>query len=85
MVTMVFKCFSGVFKVFQKHVSSVSTVFRYMLQLLYLDVSKIDRVLYLSSPPSAASSLLTPIGHPYDAAAGSFRVESVARLSPLVA
>jgi hypothetical protein len=45
MVAMVFKCVSGVFKcfrsmfqVFQKHVSSVSTAFRCMLQVLYLDV-----------------------------------------------
>jgi hypothetical protein len=29
--------------VFQKHVSSVSTVFKRMLQLLYLDISKVDR------------------------------------------
>jgi hypothetical protein len=29
-------------------------------------------VLHLSSPPSAASSLPTPAGHPYDAVAGSF-------------
>jgi len=39
MVAMVFKCF---FEVFQKHISSVSTTFRRMLQLLYLDVSKVD-------------------------------------------
>ena len=43
----VFRCF---FQVFQKHVSIVSTVFKHMLQLLYLDVLKVDRVLYLSSP-----------------------------------
>ena len=41
-----FKCFSGVLQVFQKH---VSFVFRRMLQLLHLDVSKLDQVLYL--PP----------------------------------
>jgi hypothetical protein len=31
MVAMVFKCFQVFFQVFQKHVSSVSTVFRRML------------------------------------------------------
>ena len=40
-----FRC---VFQVFHKHVSSVSTVFRHMLQRLYLDVSKVDLALYLS-------------------------------------
>ena len=73
------------FQVFQKHVSSVSTVFRRMLQLLYLDVSKVDRVLHLSSPPSAASSLPAPVGHPYDVAARSFQIGGAARPSPLVA
>jgi hypothetical protein len=29
-------------------------------------------VLYFSSPPSVASSLPVPTGHPYDAMAGSF-------------
>jgi hypothetical protein len=50
-----FQVFSGVFfQVFQKHILSVSTAFRHMLQLLYLDVSKVDWVLHLSSPPSVA-------------------------------
>jgi hypothetical protein len=39
-----FKCF---FQLFQKHVSSVSSIFRRMLQLLHLDVSKVDRVLHM--------------------------------------
>jgi hypothetical protein len=64
-----FKCFRSVFP-------SVSSAFRRMLQLLYLDVSEADRVLHLSSPPSAASSrcvlLPMPIGHPYGVAARSF-------------
>jgi hypothetical protein len=38
-----------VLQVFQKHVSNVSFVFRHMLQLLHLDVSKLDQVLHL--PP----------------------------------
>jgi hypothetical protein len=43
-------CFSCSFKVFQKDVSSVSTAFRRMLQLLYLDVSKVNGMfLHLSS------------------------------------
>jgi hypothetical protein len=52
-----FQVFSYVFfQMFQKHVSSVSSAFRRMLQLLYLDVSKADWVLHLSSSPFAASS-----------------------------
>jgi hypothetical protein len=43
--------FSSVFhmflQVFQKYVLSVLFVFRRMLQVLYLNVSKIDRVLYM--------------------------------------
>ena len=42
-------CFRFVFQVFYKHVSSVSTAFRRMLQPLYLDISKVDRELHLSS------------------------------------
>jgi len=48
-----------------------------MLQLLYLDVPKVDQVLHLPYPPSAATSrsilLLALAGHPYDAMAGSLR------------
>jgi hypothetical protein len=41
---MVFKCFSGVFlQVFQTYISSVSSIFRRMLQVLHLDISKVDR------------------------------------------
>ena len=43
-------CFRCVFEVFYKHISSVSTAFRRMLQPLYLDVLKFDRVLHLSFP-----------------------------------
>jgi hypothetical protein len=50
MVAVVFKCVSGVFfQVFQKHISTVLTAFKRMLQPLFLDVSKVDRVLHLSS------------------------------------
>jgi hypothetical protein len=42
----IFKCF---LQVFQKHVSSVSSVFSYMLQMFHLDVSKVDRVLLLGT------------------------------------
>jgi hypothetical protein len=41
---MVFQVFS---QVFQTLVLSVSFVFFYMLQRLYLDVSKVDRVLHM--------------------------------------
>jgi hypothetical protein len=34
--------------VLQMHVSNVSSVLRHMLQVLHLDVSKVDRVPYLS-------------------------------------
>jgi hypothetical protein len=47
-VALVFKCFMCFFQVFQMHVSNVSSVFIRMLQVLYLDVSKVDRVLHLS-------------------------------------
>jgi hypothetical protein len=40
---MVFKRFSCVFQVFQKRVSSISSIFRRMLQVLHLDVSKVDQ------------------------------------------
>jgi hypothetical protein len=64
-----FQVFSGVF-------SSVSTVFRCMLQLLYLDVLKANRVLHLFSLPSTVLSRCvlfpSPTGHPYDVAVGSF-------------
>jgi hypothetical protein len=46
--------FSSVFRCFL--VFSVSSAFRSMLQRLYLDVSKINWVLHLSSSPFAASS-----------------------------
>jgi hypothetical protein len=71
------KCFQMFFQVFQKHISSVSTAFRRMLQLLYLYVSKVDRVLHLSFPPSVASSwcvLPAPVGHPYNTTVGSFQI-----------
>jgi hypothetical protein len=40
-----FVCF---LQVFLTHVSSVSSVFRRMLQMFHLDVSKVDKVLHLS-------------------------------------
>jgi hypothetical protein len=56
-------------QVFQMHVSSVSSAFKHMLQVLYLDVSKVDWMLYLSprfllSCLGVFSSFLTPVGHP---------------------
>jgi hypothetical protein len=57
MFAMVFKCFRCFFKCFQTHVSSVSSVFRYMLQVLHLDVSKVDQVLHmLQRDPTAAAT-----------------------------
>jgi len=42
---------------FQKHVSSVLSFFRRMLQMFYLDVSKVDRVLHMlqCDPPAAVA------------------------------
>ena len=81
MVVMVFRCFLSV----SEACLCVSIAFRCMLQLLYLDISKVDRVLHLSSSPSAASSLTAPGGHPHDAAARSFRIGGAARPSSLIA
>jgi hypothetical protein len=75
--------FLSIFFMCFRSISSVSTAFRRMLLLLYLDVSTIDRVLHLLSPPSTASSqcvLPVPAGHPYDAAARSFRIGGAAPL-----
>jgi hypothetical protein len=54
-VAMIFKYVSGIFNVSE-------ACFR-LFQLLYLDDSKVDRVLHLFSPPSAASSLSALAGH----------------------
>ena len=70
---------------FHMHISCVSSTFRRMLQVLHPDISKVDRVLHLSSSPSAASSLTASGGHPHDAAARSFRIGGAARPSSLIA
>jgi hypothetical protein len=49
MFTIVSSIFQVFLQVFQTHVSNVLFVFRRILQLLHLDVSKLDRVLHL--PP----------------------------------
>jgi len=51
-----FKCFQVFLQVFQTHVSNVSFIFRNMLQLLPLDVLKLDRVLHF--PPCLQLSCL---------------------------
>ena len=47
-VAYVLQCFSSVFqvflRVFQMHVSNVSSAFKRMFQMLYLDVLKVHRV-----------------------------------------
>jgi hypothetical protein len=75
-----FRCFSSVLDLSFKCLNA----FKRMSQLLYLDVSKVVRVLHLSSPPSATSSLSAPAGHPYDVTVGFFRIGDAVRLSPLV-
>jgi hypothetical protein len=81
--------FLSVFQVFFLSVSEACfeyfNRFRRILQMLYFDVSKVDRVLHLSSQPSAASSLPASAGLPHDAAAGSFRIGGAAHSSSLVA
>ena len=53
MLRMFCNVFSSVFQVllqvFHKHVLSVSSIFRRMLQMLHLDVSEVDRVLYMGT------------------------------------
>jgi hypothetical protein len=57
-------------QVFQMHVSSVLCAFKRMLQVLHLDVWKVDQMLHLApSSPLAASPrclhlLSAPVGHP---------------------
>jgi hypothetical protein len=91
MFTMVSSVFQVFFQVFQTHVSSVSSVFRRMLQVLRLDVSKVDRVLHL--PPrlllhrlSVSSFSRRRLGTRYDTAAGThrgfFRTRGVGRHPP---
>jgi hypothetical protein len=53
---MVLSAFLVFLQVFQKHVSSVSSAFRRMLQVLCLNVSKVDQVLHL--PPRLLLSRL---------------------------
>jgi hypothetical protein len=52
-------CFSDVFQVFQMHISIVSSIFRCMLQVLHLDILKVDWVLHiLQYDPTCGNRLL---------------------------
>ena len=55
-------------QVFKMHVSSVSSAFRHMLQVLHLDVLEVDRVLHfpprLLLPRLGVSSLPSVVLHP---------------------
>jgi hypothetical protein len=42
-----FQCFQVFLQVFHTHVSSVSSIYIRMLQMFYLDVSKVERVLHM--------------------------------------
>jgi hypothetical protein len=57
-VAVVFKRVSDVFSSVLEACSSVSIVFRHMLQTLFFDVSKVDQVLYHLLLPSFATSFL---------------------------
>jgi hypothetical protein len=46
-VAYVCNVFQVFFQVFQTHISSVSSIFFFMLQMLYLDVSKVDWALHM--------------------------------------
>ena len=71
-VAYVLQCFLSVFhvflQVFQMHVSIISSVFFYMLQVLHLDILKVDRVLHLPPhlllPCLGVSSLPSAALHP---------------------
>jgi hypothetical protein len=62
MLRMFYNCFSSVFhvflQVFHMHISSVSSAFKCMLQMLHLDVLKLDRVASPSSLSAASSRCL---------------------------
>ena len=55
MFTMVSIVFQVFLQVFQTYVSNVLFVFKRMLQLLYLDILKLDQVLHLPFRLSAVS------------------------------
>jgi hypothetical protein len=62
MFAMVFKRFSGIFfQVFQKYVSSVLSVFRHMLHVLHLDVSKVDRMFRMGCVCEARGGASGPV------------------------
>ena len=50
-----FKCFQVFLQVFQTLILSISSVF-FMLQLLHLDISKVDRVLHMGCVWETAGS-----------------------------
>jgi hypothetical protein len=47
MFAMVFKCFKLFLQVFKTHVSNISSISFCMLQVLHLDVSKVDQMLHM--------------------------------------
>jgi hypothetical protein len=58
-----FQVFSGGFfyQVFQKHVSSVSSVFFSMLQVLHLDVSKVNRASVVDLHPVGVDQIFSGV------------------------
>jgi hypothetical protein len=61
-----FQVLSGVFQVFQTHILSVSFISFCMLQVLHLDVLKVDRMLYMGCLWEAGEGASDPCtsGHP---------------------
>jgi hypothetical protein len=59
---MFYNDFQVLLQVFQMYVSSVSSVFRRMLKVLHLDVSKVDRMLHI--PPRLLLSRLGVLSSP---------------------
>jgi hypothetical protein len=56
MFAMVYKIFQVFLQMFQIHILSVSSVFKHMLQVLHLEVLKIDQVLHMLQCDSPAAA-----------------------------
>ena len=68
MLRMFYNGFEVFLQVFQMHVSSVLSMFRCMLQVLHLDIFKVDRLLHLA--PSSSSAVSPQCLHLLSALAG---------------
>jgi hypothetical protein len=86
MVTMNFSCVSGVFSsVLEACFKCFNCLQTYVATVVFGCFKSRSGVASLVLSPSAASSLSEPTEHPYDTAAGFFRIGGVIRPYPLVA